>query len=34
LITGDKRHLLAMKRYQGIRIVSVKDFLALTHRLP
>jgi predicted nucleic acid-binding protein len=34
LITGDKRDLLGMKRYQGVRIVSVRDFLALTHRLP
>ncbi len=34
LITGDKRDLLGMKRYQGVRIVAVRDFLALTHRLP
>jgi putative PIN family toxin of toxin-antitoxin system len=34
LITGDKRDLLAMKRYQGVRVVSIGDFLALTHRLP
>jgi putative PIN family toxin of toxin-antitoxin system len=34
LITGDKRDLLGMKRYKGVRIVSVRDFLALTHRLP
>jgi putative PIN family toxin of toxin-antitoxin system len=34
LITGDKRDLLRMKRYQGVRIVPVGDFLALTHRLP
>lgn len=34
LISGDKRDLLGMRRYHGVRIVAVRDFLALTHRLP
>ena len=29
LISGDKKHLLPLRRYQGIRIVSSADFLML-----
>gem|GEM_PF-6644378 len=29
IITGDKRHLLPLRRYQGIEIVSPAEFLAL-----
>lgn len=29
VITGDKRHLLPLRRYQGIEIVSPTEFLAL-----
>jgi putative PIN family toxin of toxin-antitoxin system len=29
IITGDKRHLLPLRRYQGIEIVSPTEFLAL-----
>lgn len=28
LVTGDKRDLLSLKKYHGIAIISVKDFLA------
>ncbi len=34
LVTGDKRHLLSLKRYEGTRIVTVRDFLGLHGRLP
>jgi hypothetical protein len=34
LVTGDKRHLLAIKLYEGTKIVSVREFLVLTRRLP
>lgn len=27
LVTGDKRHMLALKRYQGIQILTPRDFL-------
>ena len=27
IVTGDKKHLLPLKEYQGIRIVTAKDFL-------
>jgi hypothetical protein len=34
LVTGDKRDLLSMQHYEGIRIVTVRDFLAMHGRLP
>lgn len=34
LVTGDKRDLLGMRRYQGTRIIMVPDFLTLWSRLP
>lgn len=34
LVAGDKRDLLSMGHYEGIRIVSVRDFLAMNKRLP
>ena len=34
LVTGDKRDLLALKLYEGTRIMTVRDFLVLHRRLP
>lgn len=34
LVTGDKRDLLGMQHHEGIRIVTVRDFLAMHRRLP
>lgn len=34
LVTGDKRDLLALKRHDGTRIVTAREFLALSGRLP
>jgi putative PIN family toxin of toxin-antitoxin system len=34
LISGDKRDLLALKLFQGTKIVTVRDFLILHRRLP
>ena len=34
LVTGDKRDLLGLARYEGTRIVTVRDFLVLNSRLP
>jgi predicted nucleic acid-binding protein len=34
IVTGDKRDLLAIKIYAGIRITTVRDFLVLHRRLP
>jgi hypothetical protein len=34
LVTGDKRDLLSMVRYEGARIITVRDFLATFGRLP
>lgn len=34
LITGDKADLLSMGRYEGTKIVTVRDFLAISGRLP
>jgi putative PIN family toxin of toxin-antitoxin system len=34
LLTGDKRDLLKIKNYEGIKIITVRDFLALNRRLP
>lgn len=34
LITGDKHDLLGMRDYQGTRIITVRDFLTMTRRLP
>jgi putative PIN family toxin of toxin-antitoxin system len=34
LVTGDKRDLLGLKLYAGMRIITVRDFLALHRRLP
>lgn len=33
LVTGDKRDLLSMVRYEGARIIAVRDFLAMFGRL-
>ena len=32
LVTGDKKHLLPMKQFKGIRIVSPQQFLRILHR--
>ena len=34
LVTGDKRDLLALKLYEGTKIVTVRDFLVLHRLLP
>ncbi len=34
LITGDKRDLLGLAVHEGTRIMTVRDFLALSRRLP
>jgi len=34
LVTGDKRDLLGLNLYQGTKIVTVREFLALNKRLP
>ena len=34
LVTGDKRDLLGLRSHEGTRIVTVRDFLTLTRRLP
>jgi putative PIN family toxin of toxin-antitoxin system len=34
LVTGDKRDLLALKLYEGTKIVTVRDFLILHGRQP
>jgi len=34
LVTGDKPYLLALARYEGTKIVSVRDFITLTRMLP
>lgn len=34
LVTGDKRDLLGLAAFQGTRIATVRDFLALSRRLP
>ena len=34
LVTGDKRDLLALKHYEGTKIITVRDFLVLHRRLP
>jgi putative PIN family toxin of toxin-antitoxin system len=34
LVTGDKRDLLDLKRHEGTKIVTVRDFLTLQRRLP
>lgn len=34
LVTGDKRHLLTLERYQTTRIITVREFLALNRHLP
>ena len=34
LVTGDKRDLLSMVRYEGARIIAVRDFLVMFGRLP
>lgn len=34
LVTGDKRDLLALERYDGTRIVTVRDFLVMHRRMP
>jgi uncharacterized protein len=34
LVTGDKNDLLRLKLHEGTKIITVRDFLALTGRLP
>ncbi len=34
LVTGDKRDLLGLRRHQGTRIITVRDFLVLNRQLP
>ena len=34
LVTGDKRDLLSMVRYEGARIIGVRDFLTMFGRMP
>jgi predicted nucleic acid-binding protein len=34
LLTGDKRDLLGLDRFEGTRIMTVRDFLVLHRRLP
>jgi hypothetical protein len=34
LVTGDENDLLRLKLHEGTNIVTVRDFLALTGRLP
>jgi putative PIN family toxin of toxin-antitoxin system len=34
LITGDKRDLLALRLFEGVRIITVRDFLVMHRRLP
>lgn len=34
LVTGDKRDLLVFRRYEGTRIVTVREFLTLHRALP
>ena len=34
LLTGDKRDLLGLKLFQGVKIVTVREFLAMHRRLP
>ena len=34
LVTGDKRHVLALGLFQNTKIVTVRDFLAMHGRLP
>lgn len=34
LVTGDKRDLLGLRVYEGARIMTVRDFLAMNRRLP
>jgi putative PIN family toxin of toxin-antitoxin system len=34
LVAGDKGGLLVVRQYAGCRIITVRDFLALTRRLP
>ena len=32
LVTGDRRHLLPLARYQGVQIITVRDFMELLGR--
>ncbi len=34
LVTGDKRDLLALKVFEGTKIITVRDFLVLHRRMP
>lgn len=34
LLTGDKRDLLGLKVFEGTKIITVRDFLAMHRRLP
>jgi hypothetical protein len=34
LVTGDKHDLLGLRLYEGTKIITVRDFFALTRRLP
>jgi predicted nucleic acid-binding protein len=34
LVTGDKHDLLDLKLFEGTKIITVRDFLTMTGRLP
>jgi putative PIN family toxin of toxin-antitoxin system len=34
LVTGDKRDLLALRLFEGTKIITVRDFLVLQRRMP
>ncbi len=34
LVTGDKRDLLALRLFEGTRIITVREFLILLRRMP
>jgi uncharacterized protein len=34
VVTGDKRDLLSLRLYEGVRIVAVREFLEMNRRLP
>jgi putative PIN family toxin of toxin-antitoxin system len=34
LVTGDRRHLLVLREYEGVQIISPRDFIELLEALP
>jgi predicted nucleic acid-binding protein len=34
LVTGDRRHLLVLREYEGIQMISPRDFLKILEALP